>query len=95
MTAPSYDARYALARIRVLSADTPPMLVEQRQRLARTADAAGRRLVDASGHGRSQITLGWADGSEPPTGDPTCVRRVATQIPLVTLGAAIRVLARP
>ena len=91
MTAPGgYDPRYALARIRVLSEDAPPMLVEQRARLARTAEAAGRVLVDASGHGRSRVTLGWPDGHEPPTGDPTCVRRVATMIPLVTLGAAIR-----
>lgn len=92
MTAPtiSYDPRLALARIRVLTQDAPPLLGEQRAKLAWTAELGGRRLVNASGHGLSRVALGWDDGAEPPTGDPTCPRRVATQVPLVTLGAAIR-----
>lgn len=87
---PSFDARLALARIRVLTQDAAPLLGEHRGKLAKAAELAGRRLVDASGHGISRVTLGWQDGAEPPTGDPTCPRQVATQVPLVTLAAVIR-----
>lgn len=92
MTTPTstFDARLALATIRVQTEATSPLLGEHRSKLTKTAELAGRRLVDASGHGVSRVALGWPDGAEPPTGDPTCPRRIATQIPLLTLGAAIR-----